>query len=159
MCTPNTSASATVSASLCLSSFDPRLNEGQSKARCREKKRACLGPALWGLLGTPSTGKKDSFFRRCHSTMLIKSYTGHSRKKKVTWPIELALVKFVSVCTSVCLCGVLECLRSDPHTPVHTERPERSSVPLHYTWPYSLQSVSLTEPSSQLTPENPPVTA
>lgn len=113
-----------------------------------------MGPALWGLLGTPSTGKKDSFFRRCHSTMLIKSYTGHSRKK-VTWPIALALVKFVSVCTSVCLCGVLECLHSDPHTHLHTERPERSSVPLHYTRPYSLQSVSLTEPSSQLTPETP----
>lgn len=39
--------------------------------------------------------------------------------------------------------------------PRSIQRPERSSVPLHYTRPYSLQSGSLTEPSSQLTPEIP----
>lgn len=50
-------------------------------------------------------------------------------------------------CISMCAFGSTH--------PRSIQRPERSSVPLHYTQPYSLQSGSLTEPSSQLTPEIP----
>lgn len=74
----------------------------------------------------------------------------------VTWPMALALVKYVSVCTSVSLCGVLECVHSDPPPhPPSIQRSQRDQASHSITHSFILSSQGLSEPSSQLTPEIP----
>lgn len=112
---------------------------GQDQMPDREKNRACVGPAPWGL---HLLGRK-SFFGKCRSTMLITSCTGHLRKKRkgLLLCCSLLLNLYPCACASLYMCGTGMCVFRCMHP--CKQKLERSMVLLYYyTVPYSCVRVS-----------------